>query len=197
MILEGIVTTRRLDGTINVAPMGPEIDERHSEWQRLVLRPFPTSRTFQNLRATGEGVFHVTDDVLLMAKATIQDVLPPMVASTTIETSRLQDCCRYYEFRVESFDDSNERGRIDAKVVHADRVRDFLGLNRAKHAVVEAAILASRIGLLQRDEILARMEELWPLIRKTGGTQEKEAFDLLNRYVHQSASEERIRRREG
>ncbi|MGE0378942.1 MAG: DUF447 domain-containing protein, partial [Planctomycetaceae bacterium] len=59
MILEGIVTTRSAAGVVNVAPMGPIVDE----WmQTLLLRPFQTSTTYRNLKQSGCGVFHVTDD---------------------------------------------------------------------------------------------------------------------------------------
>ena len=68
MILEGIVTTLNSDGTVNVAPMGPEVDESLT---RLVLKPYQTSTTYGNLQRAGQGVFHVTDDVELLARAAI------------------------------------------------------------------------------------------------------------------------------
>src|SRR5262249_25957917 len=67
MILEGIVTTISPEtGEVNIAPMGPHVDE---SMRHFVLRPYPTSQTYKNLKAHGEGVLHVTDDVLLLAKA--------------------------------------------------------------------------------------------------------------------------------
>ncbi len=68
MILEGVVTTRDPHGRLNVAPMGPIVD---AEMRELRLRPFQTSTTFRNLKTTGCGVFHVTDDVLLIARAAV------------------------------------------------------------------------------------------------------------------------------
>jgi len=62
MILEGIVTSLDQHGKLNVAPMGPIVDET---FDTLVLRPFRTSRTYENLTARPYGVFHVVDDVLL------------------------------------------------------------------------------------------------------------------------------------
>ena len=38
---------------------------------------------------------------------------------------------------------------IVADVVDSGRLRDFFGFNRAKHAVIEAAILATRIDFLE------------------------------------------------
>ena len=68
MILEGIVTTISPAGEVNIAPMGPRVD---AEMRRLLLRPFNTSQTYRNLRQHGEGVFHVTDDVLLLAQISL------------------------------------------------------------------------------------------------------------------------------
>ncbi|HJT78949.1 MAG TPA: DUF447 domain-containing protein, partial [Gemmataceae bacterium] len=74
MILEGIVTTLSPDGALNVAPMGPHVTPG---MERFLLRPFPTSQTYRNLTAHGEGVLHVTDDVLLLARAALGPVEPP------------------------------------------------------------------------------------------------------------------------
>lgn len=182
MILEGIVTTLAPDGAVNVAPMGPRVD---ASIRQLVLRPFRTSRTFANLQAHGEGVFHVTDDVLLLAHAALGDPQPPppMKAATSVRGFMLSDACRYYEFRVRSIDDREERTHIEADVVGSGRLRDFFGFNRAKHAVIEAAILATRTDFLPLADILAEYRKLAVIVDKTGGDQEREAFGFLNRHL--------------
>jgi hypothetical protein len=187
MILEGIVTTIDAGGAVNIAPMGPRVD---AGMARFLLRPFPTSQTCRNLKTHPEGVLHVTDDVLLLARAALgsPDPPPPLVPAAVVRGRVLADACRFYEFRVRSIDESEPRVRIEAEVVHAGRLRDFFGFNRAKHAVVEAAILATRTHLLPLDEIEAEYRRLAVLVEKTGGGQEREAFDFLRRHV------ERVRR---
>jgi hypothetical protein len=182
VILEGIVTTLSLEDIVNIAPMGPQVEPSMT---RFLLRPFRTAQTYRNLKTHGEGVLHVTDDVLLLAKAALGPVepAPAMVAAQRVRGFVLQDCCRYYEFRVRAIDDSEERTRIDAEVVHSGRMRDFFGFNRAKHAVVEAAILATRTEFLPLDEIEAEYRRLAVLVNKTGGEQEHEAFALLQEHV--------------
>jgi hypothetical protein len=182
MILEGIVTTLSPDGAVNIAPMGPRVD---AAMERFLLRPFPTSRTYRNLKAHGEGVLHVTDDVLLLARAALGPVepLPPLLPAAGVHGVILADACRYYEFRVRTLDESEQRVRIEAEVVRAGRLRDFFGFNRAKHAVVEAAILATRTDFLPLDEIEAEYRKLAILVDKTGGPQEHEAFALLREHV--------------
>jgi len=187
MILEGIVTTRNPDGAANVAPMGPIVDP---EFTRLTLRPFQTSTTYANLKRTGVGVLHVTDDVLLLTRAAIGRLhaIPTLHPATVVAGDVLADACRWYEFRVTSLNDSTERARIEAEVVHAGRHRDFFGFNRAKHAVLEAAILATRLHLLPLDDVRRQMEALRSPVEKTAGPQEREAFALVEQYVAEFVS---------
>ncbi|RIK79668.1 MAG: DUF447 domain-containing protein [Planctomycetota bacterium] len=187
-MLEGIVTTLNVDGSVNIAPMGPIVDE---SLDHMLLRPFATSTTYQNLKRTGVGVFHVTDDVELLAQAAINRVSPmPSVASAEgVEGAILADACRWYAFRVESIDDSAERVAVAARAVQRGVNREFFGFNRAKHAVVEAAILATRLHLVKRGDVLAEFDRLALLVQKTGAAAEHRALALLRRYVEQSASD--------
>ncbi len=182
MILEGIVTTIAPTGEVNIAPMGPRVD---AAMQHLVLRPFRTAQTYWNLCKHGEGVFHVTDDVLLLARAAVGqlDPLPELLPARKVRGHILAGACRYYEFRVRAIDHREERVNIDAEVLEMGRLRDFFGFNRAKHAVVEAAILATRLGLLPRTQIEDEFRKLAVLVQKTGGPQEEEAFRFLEVYV--------------
>jgi hypothetical protein len=191
MILEGIVTTLSAAGVLNVAPMGPRVDPGPVE--RFLLRPFRTAQTYRNLKEHGEGVLHVTDDVLLLAKAAVGAVEPPppVFAAERVRGFVLQDACRYYEFRVAALDEREERVCIEAEVVHAGRLRDFFGFNRAKHAVVEAAILATRTAFLPLPEIEEEYRKLAVLVDKTGGEQEHEAFAFLRDHVERVAREKK------
>ncbi len=186
MILEGIVTTVSPEGIVNIAPMGPEVGPM---MDRFVLKPFRTSQTYRNLKAHGEGVLHVTDDVLLLARAALGPVepMPAMFHASRILGFVLEECCRYYEFQVISLDDREERTRIEVETVHSGRLRDFFGFNRAKHAVVEAAILATRTDFLPLEQIQGDYGRLAVIVQKTGGTEEQEAFRLLHEHVEHVA----------
>ena len=188
MILEGVVTTVSAAGLVHVAPMGPHLlDDPYAEPRRFVLRPFRTAQTCANLLAHGEGVLHVTDDVLLLAKAALGKLepLPPLAPAARVGGWVLADACRWYEFRITARDDHSERARFDAEVVHAGRGRDFFGFNRAMYAVVEAAILATRVAFLPRAEIEADFRKLGVLVEKAGGPREHEAFAFLQQYLKQ------------
>jgi hypothetical protein len=182
MILEGIVTTHNADGSVNISPMGPRVDESMAT---LLLRPYRTSTTYQNLKRTGQGVFHVTDDVLLLAQAAIGQPapLPPLIPAKSVDCPILADACRWYAFRIESLDDSQDRTEIVARVIDRGTIREFFGFNRAKHAVVEAAILATRTKFLSGVEIRSEFAHLAVLVDKTGGPRERVAFNLLQRHI--------------
>jgi hypothetical protein len=181
-LLEGIVTTLDANGAPHIAPMGPIVD---TDFNWLTLRPFRTSTTFANLKRGGAGVFHVTDDVELLARAAVGDLeqAPQLLPTKSIDGVILANACRWYAFRVESLDDREERTNIVARVVDRGRLRDFLGFNRAKHAVVEAAILATRTHILAPDHIRGELNRLAVLVEKTGGLQEHSAFAFLQTHI--------------
>ena len=186
MILEALVTSRDLDGSTHLAAMGPEVDG--SDWRAFILRPFRTSTTFGNLQRTGQGVLHVSDDVLVLALAAIGrapavETRPARVVQGAVWVG----ACRYYEFRVAALDDREDRATIRAEVVAQGRFRDLFGLNRAKHAVVEAAILATRMDFLAMPAIADDFRRLAPLVRKTGGPDERRAFGALADFVRDRA----------
>lgn len=182
MILEGIVTTLNADGSVNISPMGPEVDDALAE---LVLKPYQTSTTYQNLKRTGQGVFHVTDDVEMIARTAVGVLheVPSLLECSAVEGRILADACRWYAFRVTSLDDAQERTRIVCRVIDRGRLRDFFGFNRAKHAVLEAAILATRVDLLPHDKIRSELARLLEPVNKTGGPAEQRAFEFLQAFV--------------
>jgi hypothetical protein len=182
MILEGLVTTQNADGTTNVSPMGPRVAPA---MERFTLRPFQSSTTYKNLKLHPFGVLHVTDDVELLAAAAIGKLeqVPPLAPVAGLEVMRLADTCRWYAFGVTQLDDAAERTTIECETLASGRVRDFFGFNRAKHAVVEGAILATRIGILPAEEIRREFERLAVIVEKTAGEAERRAWQMLEEHT--------------
>ena len=61
---------------VNIAPMGPRVDD---EFNGFLLLPYRTSETYENLVRTRQGVLHVADDVELFVRAAIgQWDTPPL-----------------------------------------------------------------------------------------------------------------------
>lgn len=187
MILEAIVTTMSADGSINVAPMGPYFEDSPSGSANdsFELRPFTTSQTFQNIKATGCGVLHITDDVLLFARAATGNLedQPKTHPAKQVRGAVLSNSCRWHEFKVQFIESANNRATIQCQTVASGRNRDFFGFNRAKHAVIEAAILATRIDFIPVDAIREQILPLGTIVKKTGGDDERMAFELLEQFV--------------
>ncbi len=190
MILEAIVTTINEDGSTNISPMGPTISSacdaaRGTEIGQFALRPFDTSRTFANLKRTRCGVMHVTDDVMLFAMTAIgqKPKNPDLIDAKSIEGKILAEACRFYEFEVGFIDETGSRMHLNCSTVRHGKLRDFWGFNRAKHAVLEAAILATRLDFLPRQEIDETMHRLRVIVDKTAGEREAAAMDLIEKFV--------------
>jgi len=172
------VTTLNPDGSVNCAAMGVEWSA-----ERIVIKPFRGTRTLRNLRATGAAVVHLTDDVLLFSQAALGDPHPPTHPAAAVEGAVVDDACSWREVRVEAIDDSGERARVSTVVAAGGSGREFLGLNRARHAVLEASILASRAHILPAEEILADLGRLQVLVDKTGGPRERVAMEYVRTVI--------------
>ncbi|MGI9445835.1 MAG: DUF447 domain-containing protein [Rubripirellula sp.] len=191
MILEAIVTSIDLNGTVNLAPMGPVVADDFGEQktpEKLVLKPFRSSLTYQNLMATGKAVVHVTDDVSLIARTAVGKLSTSEIAGLVkqwedSEWWRLRSCHRWMAVQVEAVSEGQPRVEMDCRVVHSEIEKPFFGFNRAKFAVIEAAILATRTHLLSADQIQEELDRLQPLIDKTGGQTERTAFGFLRKAI--------------
>src|SRR5207248_7015748 len=106
----------------------------------------------------------------------VPDPFPELLPAARVRGRVLRDACRYAEFRVRARAGTAERPAFEVEVLHAGRLRDFFGFNRAKHAVLEAAILATRTALLPPEQIEAEFARLAVPVEKTGGTRERRAF---------------------
>src|SRR5215213_3485615 len=173
-IIETVVTTINPDGGVNCAAMGVEWGD-----ERIVIKPYRGTRTLRNLRATQAGVVNLTDDVLLFSQAALGDPHPPTRPAVGVEGAVLDDACSWREVRVVGIDDDESRPRVSTVVVGSGSGREFLGLNRARHAVLEASILASRARMLDAVDVRAELRRLQMLVDKTGGPREREAMDFV------------------
>lgn len=179
VIVETIVTSVAVDGAVNCAPMGVEWGDA-----AIVLKPFLETATYRNLMATRAAVVNLTDDVRVFARAAITNPVFPTVPAEVVRGVVLADCCSWREVEVRSVDSTPPRSRIETVVVHRGSRREFIGFNRARHAVLEAAIYATRLHLLPRAFIDSELARLQVIVDKTAGAGELEAMALLTEYVH-------------
>jgi hypothetical protein len=91
----------------------------------------------------------------------------------------LEAACSWRELEVRHIDATPPRSRIDTAVVHHGAIREFIGFNRARNAVLETAIVATRTHLISAAEIRADVARLQVIVDKTAGPRELEAMALL------------------
>jgi len=178
-ILEAIVTTLDADGAVNCAPMGVEWGD-----DAIVLKPFIDTTTYRNVVATRAAVVNLVDDVRLFARAAISNPSYPTSAARVVTGAVLDDCCSWREVEVQSIDDTPPRARIETQVVHRGTRHEFIGFNRARHAVLEAAIHATRVHLLAPAFLSSELARLQVIVDKTAGPAELEAMSLLAGYIN-------------
>ncbi len=181
-LIETVVTTTGSDGAVNCAAMGVRWGE-----EELVFWPFDATRTLRNLRVHGEAVVHLTDDVLLFVEAALGHPRPAMRPASTVAGSVIEDANSWREVIVtEIAPGSGEipRSMVRARVVASGTgTRQPLGLCRARHAAVEASIVASRLKWLGAEQVWAELDRLQELVDKTAGPCERAAMDYVRRHV--------------
>lgn len=174
VIYEGIITTINADGSAHVTPMG---FRRRDDG--LHVAPFRPSQTLDNLIARPHAVMNLVDDVRVIAGCLTGRRDWPVVAATGIPGWRLADCLTHLELTVTAHEDDAERPHFRLAVQGEYTHRAFRGFNRAQAAVLEAAILVSRLDFIDADKLASEMAYLHIAVSKTAGENERTAWGWL------------------
>ncbi len=183
-LIETVMTTRGRDGSVNCAAMGVR-------WgtDEVVFWPFDGTRTLRNLRLRGEAVAHLTDDVLLFVQAALGHPHPATRPAEATAGAVIEQCSAWRELVVTEIAATGEalpRSRVTARVVASGSgAQPPMGMCRARHAAVEASILASRLRWLGAERVGAELDRLQELVDKTAGPREREAMAFVRGYVAQ------------
>jgi hypothetical protein len=178
MIRESIAITANADGTPHIAPIGVIVEP-----DALVIAPFRPSVTLDNLAARGAATVNYTDDVRVFAGCLTGRRDWPVAPAARVGPPRLAGALAHEEVEVFDRIDDPQRPRLRCRVVHRATHAPFSGFNRAQAAVVEAAILVSRLHLLPREKIAREMEYLSIAVAKTAGDREREAWGWLVAHI--------------
>jgi len=125
------------------------------------------------------AVANYTDDVRVFAGCLTGRSAWPTTASDNVPVPRLAAALAHAEFAVVELTEHEQRPRFHCAVVHCRSHAPFTGFNRAKAAVVEAAILVSRLHFLPREKVEAEIAYLAIAVEKTAGAEEAEAWAWL------------------
>jgi len=188
-ILESIITTvgesANADVCPHIAPMGVWWEEKE-----LILAPFKPSATLTNIRQSGTAVVNFTDDVQVFAGCLTGRHNWPLSAATLIKGMRLTHSQHHLELELVRETDKDEiRSKCYCRVVHEESHKPFNGFNRAKAAVIECAILVSRLHMLPAEKIHTELKYLQIAIDKTAGPRELEAWNWLMEKVESHFSD--------
>jgi uncharacterized protein len=184
-IFETVVTTIAANGTPHVAPMGVRY-----RGERIVLMPFKPSITHDNIVANGHAVLNLVTDTRVFAGCVTGRKLWPTLPAAQVPGVRLACALEHIELRLAERDDDAQRPVLKLDRVHAVRHAPFAGLNRAQAAVIEGAVLVSRLHMLPAEKVDIEMAYLQIAIDKTAGPDEREAWAWLREAVaaHRSAA---------
>ena len=179
MIYETIVTTADRDGRPHIAPMGVRFEEGFA-----ILAPFRPSTTLDNVLATKCAVINFTTDVRIFAGC-VTGYAPdwPTVIASTVPGVRLRETLAHTELRLAELLDDDTRPVLRMECVHRETHAPFPGFNRAQAAVVEGAILVSRLFMLPPEKVDSELAYLRIAIDKTAGDAEREAWQWLLRAI--------------
>jgi uncharacterized protein len=182
LIRECVVTTLNAEGEPHLAPLG--LIEAGDHW---IIAPFRPSTTLANLELRPETTASFTDDAEIFAGFVTGNRNWPVEQVENWPAPRLTNALAHAELEVVRMDADDIRPRFFCAVRRIVTHRPFLGLNRARAAVLEGAILVTRLDRLERDKVEREIAYLRIAIDKTAGEAERRAWDRLMAKIEQGS----------
>lgn len=185
MIFETIVSTVNSQGEVHVTPFGIQLQEG-----LVVISPYKPSVTLENILATKHAVMNLTDDVRVFAGALTRRQAWSLISAEKITGYRLAETLVHKELNLVKINDDALRPQLFLEVIHEVQHQSFMGFNRAQAAVIEFAVLASRLNMLPKEKVLSEMQYLQIAIDKTAGECELQAWQWLTEKVENFYAEQ-------
>lgn len=186
MIYETIVTTCSPEGEVHIAPFGIQWHEG-----RVLIMPFQPSTTLQNILQTKLAVLNLTDDVRVFAAAIARKTAFATETIADGKAIRLKECLVHHVLTLDEVEEDEVRPKLWLRVIESEMHAPFMGFNRAQAAVIELAVLVSRLQRLPIEKITQEMQYLQIAIDKTAGPRELEAWqwlvDCVNNHIAQQS----------
>jgi hypothetical protein len=180
LIREAIVITINAHGEPHLAPLG-----LIAEGRGWILAPFHPSTTLDNLRQAPFAVANFTDDVRVFVGCLTGRRDWPLTPAAIVAAPRLATSLAHLELVVVEVREHELRPRFVCRVAYEASHAPFQGFNRAQAAVIEGAVLVSRLHLLPRVEVEADIARLDIIVGKTAGPAEAEAWTWLKEKMAQ------------
>lgn len=180
MIQEVLVTTQNAEGVTHIAPMGVHIID-----DEFIILPFRPSTTLNNILQSKSAVINYCDDVRIFAGCLTGKRDWPLTAAEKIQGHYLSSALAHKELKLDRIEDDQTRPKLYCTAIHSVNHAPFQGFNRAQFAVLEAAILVSRLNMLPLEKIQSEIDYLTIGLNKTAGPNELEAWGWLMALIEQ------------
>ncbi|MGB2833170.1 MAG: DUF447 domain-containing protein [Methylotenera sp.] len=174
MIFETIISSVDEKGNPHVTPFGITMQE-----DLVVISPYKPSTTLTNILTTKQAVMNLTDDVRVFAGALTRRQAWLLLPADKVTGFRLADTLAHKELKLVKVLEDSQRPQLLMEVIHEVQHQPFKGFNRAQAAVIELAVLVSRLERLSKDKVLSEMAYLQIAIDKTAGERELQAWGWL------------------
>jgi len=168
-IVETIISTFDKNRNSIAAPMGVSAeDEKH-----ITLSIYKTTKTYKNLKEKKCGVANITSDPTLFHRTVFKDVNPGgklpndwFTHASNVDAPYLRNTDAFIEFRVTNLTGSGEKAKVRCRVQKIVVARkDLLQVyHRAKSAVIESIIHATRIEIFLATDEKKKAKELIELV---------------------------------
>ncbi len=178
MIFETIVISTDVAGEPHVTPFGVK-----HEADLVVISPFKPSKTLENILLNRSATVNLTDDVRVFAGALTNHQPWQLLPADDIQGFRLAGCLNHIELTLVEVREDEQRPQLVMQPVNTQTHQPFKGFNRAQAAVIELAVLASRLHMLPPEKVKSEIQYLQIAIDKTAGERELTAWNWLTQKV--------------
>jgi len=177
MIIETVITTVNSNGKINFSAVGVEFFK-----SRVIFNLYKKSNTVLNLEIKDYGIINIVDKAEYLTKAALSSEKMDISKLKENDLYYLSDCCSYYQFKVLAIKDCGEKYRVEVKILTKKENRKYIGFNRANNLLLEAAVIASRIGITKdKSDLINFLNDNRRVIIKTGNKKTKKLLDFLEK----------------
>ncbi|MCK4840904.1 MAG: DUF447 family protein [Methylococcales bacterium] len=180
MIQEVLVTTQNAEGVTHITPMGIHVID-----DDFIILPFRPSTTLDNILQSKTAVINYCNDVRIFAGCLTGRRDWPLTATQKIKGHYLSAALAHREVELIRIEEDPTRPKLYCKTINLVNHSAFQGFNRAQFAVLEAAILVSRLKMLPIEKIEPEIAYLSIGLDKTAGDHEREAWGWLMTIIDQ------------
>ncbi len=184
MIFETIVSTLDKNKEINFAPFGIKKSKN-----TILISPFVPSKTLNNLKENKFAVVNYTDRSEFFVDCIVGKIKFKKEKCKNFPGFFINDALSFDQVTVKKILPDKIRPVFVCEINKSYQLKRFEGHNRARSAIIEACILASRVKMLPKDKIMSELEYLNISVSKTAGDSEKKSWKKISNFINSKINE--------